>query len=169
MYYMSTKVLRCFKKLLLDINYRLTSYVVPACLASRTDNEIYLKAAGYGTTGFGEGKSNKLLKVFLQREENAECQATFRNVKELPRGIIEYQLCAKSIDTLAGLEMDTCVGDSGGPLQYVSIITINDIRYEIPIVIGLTSFGISCGLKGKSSVYTNVGSYIQWIENIVLK
>lgn len=107
--------------------------------------------------------------MYLQKETNANCQEPFKHIEELTRGIIDQQICAKSIETPVGLEMDTCVGDSGGPLQYVNFHTTEGFVYDIPVVVGLTSFGISCGLRGKPSVYTNVGSYIKWIESVVFQ
>ena len=35
------------------------------------------------------------------------------------------------------------------------------------MVIGLTSFGIGCGIPGQPSVYTRISSYLAWIEENV--
>lgn len=50
-------------------------------------------------------------------------------------------------------------GDSGGPIQ---IYNVNGMS----TVVGVTSFGISCGSL-LPSVYTRVAFYIDWIESIV--
>ncbi|KAJ8965358.1 hypothetical protein NQ314_004198 [Rhamnusium bicolor] len=57
-------------------------------------------------------------------------------------------------------------GDSGGPLQVYHENT-NDINCMYDIV-GITSFGRSCGLKENiPGIYTRVSTYIKWIEDIV--
>jgi secreted trypsin-like serine protease len=55
---------------------------------------------------------------------------------------------------------DACHGDSGGPL----IVRSADGR---PILIGLVSWGLLCGVKGLPGVYTNVSYYLPWIQSIV--
>jgi secreted trypsin-like serine protease len=87
------------------------------------------------------------------------------------------QLCAGNLDG----GYDTCQGgkssdavtkhftnsfsyqsDSGGPLQIV--LPDNKCVYSI---VGITSFGTGCGLKGAPSIYTRVSSYLDWIEEKV--
>lgn len=53
-------------------------------------------------------------------------------------------------------------GDSGGPVQI-----LNPQSNCIYIVLGITSFGFSCGNREYPPVYTNVSSYIDWIESHV--
>lgn len=50
-------------------------------------------------------------------------------------------------------------GDSGGPLQIFSSPAMGT-------VIGVVSFGISCGTS-LPSIYTRVAYYMDWIESIV--
>ena len=57
--------------------------------------------------------------------------------------------------------MDTCPGDSGGPLE---IKLLNDGRL-IPFVIGITSFGKACGTS-TPGVYTKISSFLTWIESV---
>jgi secreted trypsin-like serine protease len=58
--------------------------------------------------------------------------------------------------------MDTCEGDSGGPLE----IKLYGQSKLIPFLVGLTSFGIGCATDSPG-VYTRVSSYIDWIETAV--
>lgn len=75
---------------------------------------------------------------------------TFRN------GISESQYCAYDPDG----KNDSCDGDSGGPLQ------IFPYGSKTASLIGIVSFGISCG-TGLPSIYTRVAFYVDWIESIV--
>lgn len=68
------------------------------------------------------------------------------------------QICAGDGD---GGEKDTCMGDSGGPIQIH-----HGENQCIHHIIGITSYGsVYCG--GESGVYTRVSSYLDWIEKIV--
>jgi secreted trypsin-like serine protease len=99
-----------------------------------------------------------LQKVTLQLLNTSTCQPSYRNRRNLKKGIVNEQLCAGD---LSG-DRDTCQGDSGGPLQ------IKDKEYICSYhLIGITSFGIGCGGKAVPSVYTRASSYLDWIESVV--
>jgi len=55
---------------------------------------------------------------------------------------------------------DTCLGDSGGPLQCPA----PDGRWKL---IGLISFGDGCAERKKPGVYTRVEHFIDWIKERV--
>ncbi|KAJ8705465.1 hypothetical protein PYW08_012511 [Mythimna loreyi] len=57
---------------------------------------------------------------------------------------------------------DTWEGDSGGPLQSTS--HLSDCLFTI---LGVTSYGKSCGFAGGAGMYTRVYHYVPWIESIV--
>lgn len=61
------------------------------------------------------------------------------------------------------LNIDTCKGDSGGPLMYFSPVRQ---RFEL---VGIISFGTGCGDADHAGVYTRVSSYLDWIESIISK
>ncbi|GBG27375.1 Serine protease 56 [Hondaea fermentalgiana] len=69
------------------------------------------------------------------------------------KAIFETSICAGYEDG----GVDTCVGDSGGPLF------VQDDE-DTNVVVGITSWGVGCARPGKYGVYTRVSSYISWIE-----
>lgn len=71
-------------------------------------------------------------------------------------GIIAVtQLCAG----YAAGQIDTCAGDSGGPLYIIEDGQV--------IQVGITSFGNGCGQENFYGIYTNVSRYIPWLGNYV--
>nr|XP_049464440.1 serine protease 53-like [Anopheles coluzzii] len=117
-----------------------------------------LDAVGFGALGFGEKLSPTLQKVKLQALDASICADRLpTNRRQMPEGLRDDQLCAHS-ET-----MDTCEGDSGGPLQ--------TDRHDLfgntfPLVVGVVSFGTPC-TDGSTGVYTRVSSYLDWIEKEV--
>lgn len=63
------------------------------------------------------------------------------------------QICAGYKDG----EVDTCRGDSGGPLALRT-------GTSSPVLAGITSWGKSCAEPLKYGVYTRVSSFVPWIE-----
>lgn len=58
--------------------------------------------------------------------------------------------------------MDSCGGDSGGPLQHF-IVHNGDLR---GVQFGVVSFGPKfCGQEGFPGVYTKIDYYMDWILN----
>lgn len=87
--------------------------------------------------------------VYLNYNLNAN-QRAFRN------GIGKGQYCAYDPNG----RNDNCQGDSGGPLQIIHS------ESTTATVVGIISFGISCG-TALPSIYTRVAYYLYWIESIV--
>lgn len=54
--------------------------------------------------------------------------------------------------------LDTCAGDSGGPLMMFS-------QTKQWILIGITSFGEGCARPSYAGVYTRVAVYETWIKS----
>uniref|UniRef100_A0A182UNU2 Peptidase S1 domain-containing protein n=1 Tax=Anopheles merus TaxID=30066 RepID=A0A182UNU2_ANOME len=117
-----------------------------------------LDAVGFGALGFGEKLSPTLQKVQLRALSGVQCaQRIPANRRQMPEGLRDDQLCAHS------KTMDTCEGDSGGPLQTEAVDVFGE---TYPLVVGVVSFGTPC-IEGSTGVYTRVSSYVDWIEKEV--
>ena len=55
--------------------------------------------------------------------------------------------------------VDSCVGDSGGPL------TLTSGGLNAASVAGIVSFGSGCGVYGTYSVYTRPGAFFDWVQS----
>lgn len=136
------------------------SYVNRACLQTeRNITEPNWSALGWGETSH-HGPIAEHLQVMELREANHTiCKKSYLNAGErkLDHGVDDdSQLCAGKEN------VDTCLGDSGGPLQ-----TKHTKHEKAYTIIGITSFGKPCLLTNKPGVYTRVSHYVEWIENIV--
>lgn len=58
--------------------------------------------------------------------------------------------------------IDTCSGDSGG-----GFLCLPKKKQYGWTVQGITSFGESCGKRGKYGIYTDVRKYLPWIRRIM--
>lgn len=59
--------------------------------------------------------------------------------------------------------MDSCAGDSGGPL-----LCRDPSQPSQPwTIFGITSFGDGCGKKGKYGIYTRLPNYVRWINRVL--
>lgn len=147
---------------LIKLNQKVIFYsdIRPICLPYDDKIPIQLEAAGFGETEFIGRRSDRLIKVILDYFDFDECSESFRlSFNQRFQGIDEVkQFCAGSKETI----MDTCRGDSGGPIQ-----AKHKDYYRMDIIYGITSFGKACGFAGTPAVYTKVFPYISWIEEIV--
>jgi len=97
--------------------------------------------SGWGTLSEGGPSPDTLQSVDVPTVSDAECREAYGE-----GDITDSMLCAGE----AG--KDSCQGDSGGPLTYNSI------------QLGIVSFGYGCGQDGFPGVYTEVASFIEWID-----
>nr|XP_049465303.1 serine protease snake-like isoform X3 [Anopheles coluzzii] len=138
----------------LERNVTVHDTVAPTCLW--LDDEIRfpeLLAAGWGRTGFGEDTTKTLLKVQLAPIDNEKCSTYYNKGDRVLRdGLMEHQLCA------GDEKMDTCPGDSGGPLH----VKLFDGWKLTPFLVGVTSFGKACGVSAPG-VYVKVSKFSDWI------
>uniref|UniRef100_A0A182F3H4 Peptidase S1 domain-containing protein n=1 Tax=Anopheles albimanus TaxID=7167 RepID=A0A182F3H4_ANOAL len=140
----------------LEKNVTLHDTVAPGCLWN-DEKEIpfpTMEATGWGATGFGEKSTPILLKVSLGIVKPEECNKYYKvGDRGLKQGLMNYHLCAGDV------KMDTCPGDSGGPLQ----MKLLHNGKMTPFVVAVTSFGSICG-QSTPGVYMKVAPYIPWIS-----
>lgn len=153
----------------LDADVVFTKRIYPACLWTNMN----LRSAGSkGTvTGWGVEKlgdemtSPKLKAAEVDLMDSLNCNTLLESYCNRHWcGVEDHQICA---GTLAG-GTDTCQGDSGGPIQ-VKMNLPGDIKENMYLILGITSFGFQCGLPNIPGIYTRVASFADWIEDIVWK
>ncbi|XP_076651149.1 trypsin V-B isoform X2 [Halictus rubicundus] len=134
----------------------------PACLYLRYDSvPVQAWVSGWGVTEFGDEEgSNTLQKAELRILDNIRCAIRHKPSIQIPYGITPNMICAG--DPAGGWSKDSCLGDSGGPLQIIH--PDNKCLFQ---VFGITSFGQGCAFANMPGVYTKVSHYLNWIEDIV--
>ncbi|XP_058066856.1 uncharacterized protein LOC131216389 [Anopheles bellator] len=144
----------------LEKNITVHETVAPTCLW--LDDEVRfpkLWSAGWGRTGFGEAKTDVLLKVALTPMSNQNCSRFYTAAERgLRNGLHAHHLCA--FDD----KMDTCPGDSGGPLH---VKLLHNAKMS-PFLVGVTSFGKPCG-QANPGVYARVSQFGTWIMETLRK
>jgi V8-like Glu-specific endopeptidase len=135
-----------------------SSLVLPACLpvpgASYTDKTATL--TGWGREWDNGPLSNQLHEITLPVVSNSKCMDWYSNSGSRQYIPEDTFLCAGFEEG----ERDACSGDSGGPL----VSFRDDQRAE---VIGVVSWGLGCGAKGRPGVYTRVTKFIDWIYQTI--
>ncbi|XP_033228690.1 serine protease 7-like isoform X2 [Belonocnema kinseyi] len=110
---------------------------------------------GWGRTIF-QPRSAALMMIRISPIPNEECAEVYKRSAK-----IGYKhMCA-------GGErgVDSCGGDSGGPLQSTAFYKETDLRY---VQYGIVSFGhANCGEEGFPAVYTRVVYYLDWILDAI--
>ncbi|XP_039495853.1 spaetzle-processing enzyme-like [Drosophila santomea] len=134
-----------------------TDYVRPICLP--TDDLIRNQFVDYGmdVAGWGITESRQpsptKLKVAMNVVNRTICQEKYSSFKVK---LYDSQLCAGGMKG-----MDTCEGDSGGPLM----VSISTGGRDVFHIAGITSYGTKqCGIGGWPGVYTRTGAFIDWIQ-----
>lgn len=135
-----------------------TDFVRPICLPLDTNlrtatfDGISMDVAGWGKTE-QLSASNLKLKAAVDGFTLNECQSVYNRQSILLKNT---QMCA------GGMEgVDSCRGDSGGPLISLDTNKVNTYYF----LAGVVSFGPTpCGLNGWPGVYTRVGAYVDWVQ-----
>ncbi|XP_037072237.1 venom protease-like [Pollicipes pollicipes] len=142
----------------LDRPAQLSDAVQPVCLPEPSQ-ALAGRAGwvvGWGALNFEGPTASVLQEALVTVQPVDECEATFKQAPQysfrFPDGFAGRVLCAAS-----RRGMDSCTGDSGGPLS----LKRPDGRYQ---VIGLVLEGIGCGSLLYPGLYTRVASYVDFIR-----
>ncbi|XP_001842728.2 serine protease grass [Culex quinquefasciatus] len=140
-------------------NVMFEDHIKPICLPV-TENYQNMLHPKYIITGWGTTEKNDLsdvlLKATLPRVDNSECQQVMAS-NRLTVLLSDKQICAGGKDLV-----DSCRGDSGGPLGTVGMLN-GDARF---IQFGIVSAGLNtCGERNVPGIFTRVGKYMSWIED----
>lgn len=151
---------------LLRLNRTVTEeHLKRICLYTNSSDptpDVNLTIAGWGSTESNDfDMSPILMKASITTYERDECNRILMEDKTPRRKLFQLaddQLCALGRNETGQNTGDTCVGDSGGPLE----LTVGRRRW----LVGLTSTGKICGTD-YPGIYTRVSQFIDWIESVV--
>ncbi|KAL0867807.1 hypothetical protein ABMA27_008509 [Loxostege sticticalis] len=104
---------------------------------------------GWGSEEIGGHQPDQLHHTAIMTIDQTVCRERYATINAI---IADSMMCAGRLD-IGGV--DGCFGDSGGPLIYRGL------------VVGLVSFGYSCGDHYYPGVYTKVSKYTNWIVKTV--
>ncbi|XP_068229107.1 trypsin-2-like [Palaemon carinicauda] len=127
--------------------------VAPVCLP-QTDAKVgqSVVAVGWGKTSEeAESFSQVLNHVDITVLEMEKCSSTYESLFN------EDMLCAGSLEK----GLDSCLGDSGGPLLALG----DDGSWQ---ALAIISFGKGCGDPGFPGVYTNLYKFSGWLKSVFL-
>ncbi|XP_076242357.1 trypsin-1 [Calliopsis andreniformis] len=124
------------------------SYIWPVCLPpiDQTFENVNAVVTGWGTRYYGGPASTVLMEVGVPIWPQQKCVRSF--VQRIPK----TAMCAGAYEG----GRDACQGDSGGPL-------LHQLANGRWVNIGIVSWGIRCGERGRPGIYTRVSSYLDWI------
>lgn len=104
------------------------------------------KVTGWGRTEYEESSSVPM-ETTLDYMNHSECKLYHNN-------LVSHHLCAGKQEGI-----DSCPGDSGGPLIEVGVV--NELQRFVQY--GIVSFGkLTCG-EGDPAVFTKVTDLLHWI------
>ncbi|XP_043217277.1 uncharacterized protein LOC122379288 [Amphibalanus amphitrite] len=136
--------------------------VQPACLPPEDapySPELACSVAGFGSTrpSFGTAAD---VGSFVAADTLQVANVTFFTRDECETFYGRYNVTLGTVCAGdAQFRVDTCVGDSGGPLfcRLGDSVTL----------MGVTSWGNGCGRKDQPGAYMRVASYVRWIQEVV--
>ncbi|KAI5651410.1 trypsin domain-containing protein [Phthorimaea operculella] len=152
----------------LDKPITFNKFIQPACLWTEDTTRVKNgTVTGWGVTNPDAHEGHPYLQAAdLDVIDDKTCEEylwSYHNRRW--RGLEEHQFCAGQ---MAG-GVDSCQGDSGGPFQ-TKIPLPPQVAWRegnMHHIVGVTSFGISCGKKELPGIYSKVSKFLDWIEPIV--
>ncbi|XP_057376845.1 brachyurin-like [Daphnia carinata] len=139
----------------LKSSVKFSQYISPICLASTSEPDYVnssVTVTGWGITYDGSPTMSPVLyKMTVPVISNDECSGIYGS------NVITDAIICTSGDSSSG----TCIGDSGGPMNFQQ----SDGTWK---QIGIIAFGSGQGCqKGHPSGFTRISSYSSWIEDIM--
>ncbi|XP_074594184.1 trypsin-like [Brevipalpus obovatus] len=139
---------------------KMNKYVSHACLPSKRDN---MPINTLGTIlGWGKRKNSAIFGT----DKLHQAKVPIANITECRSVYEDYYISNNMI--CAGFpsgRIDSCAGDSGGPL----LVQRKKEKKTRWAVYGITSFGEGCGRKGKYGIYVKVPNFVKWIRRTIYK
>lgn len=145
---------------LLKMHAPVTNYSpvkLPETVSQDLTNESF-SIMGFGFTTYpGEGKTPHILQeAEVSFIPNKVCESLYSKADDPNVKIDDSMLCAKGMD----YKIDTCEGDSGGP------IILKDKDGE-DVLVGITSWGYGCAVKGYPGIYSSTAKALPWIYETI--
>ncbi|XP_075873307.1 complement factor D [Nelusetta ayraudi] len=122
------------------------------------DTDATVDTAGWGSVDNLGSRPDTLHELQVEVVSARRCaRGDYFGSKFTGNMMCAHRLCTPPACTLPFRTMDTCDGDSGGPLLYGGV------------VVGITSNGgKKCGQLKKPGIYTIISHYTQWIDSKLL-
>ncbi|XP_011197759.2 serine protease grass [Bactrocera dorsalis] len=142
-------------------------HIRPICLPisqvvyDNSDAIQYFDIAGWGRTE-NSHNTNVLQHAQIPHQPREVCQRIFAKAGV---NITQDHICAGGEN-----KIDTCKGDSGGPLfTTVPFKTFNSVTIKRQVQFGVVSFGLTgCGGENvNAAAYANLFQYMPWITEII--
>lgn len=133
---------------------------IPSRLASSYSNLIQINQ--FCNPKYFTGQNGKPATILQQAQvpvlDNAVCKNAYKKIKKLvtPNQFDYAIICAGHLNG----GVDSCKGDSGGPLM-LPIQTDGKFPFY---QIGIVSYGAGCGRPNVPGAYTNVQNFVDWIQ-----
>ncbi|XP_056279444.1 transmembrane protease serine 11D [Pseudoliparis swirei] len=140
---------------LLSSPFNFSHHIQPVCTPQNVTHEFILNFSHCFISGWGKSCYRGKLKNRLQEAEVELIDRRTCNLKSWYGGIITESMICAGLESGAS---DTCQGDSGGPLQCYSE---DEDRFYL---VGVTSFGIRCGIRRKPGVYARTSMFAGWLN-----
>ncbi|CAH1173515.1 unnamed protein product [Phaedon cochleariae] len=141
----------------LNSDVTFTDYIKPICLPTGDFNiklNDSLTVVGWGRTSSTDRPSPVLMKARLPHVPKSACD------RYGSTALSSAQLCAG-----LGNGVDTCTGDSGGPMMVERVRDFELVAYQVGVVSYGYATGDGCG--NAPSVNTYVPHYVDWIRRNV--
>lgn len=139
---------------------QMNKYVSNVCLPSRRENVPINTLATI--LGWGKRKNSAIFGT----DKLHQARVPIANITECRSVYEDYYISNNMI--CAGFpsgRVDSCAGDSGGPL----LVQLKQQQRYRWVVYGITSFGEGCGRKGKYGIYAKVPNFVKWIRRTIFK